>query len=91
MNIAQTFQNEHNIASKFMEHPDFVEGVSAHLIRKPAQTPEWSKTTFDQVSETELDFSFADELRLQLPMTRHTRTTPMPGPHCRGKLKSRLS
>ncbi|TIA28408.1 ClpP/crotonase [Aureobasidium pullulans] len=53
LNIAQTFQNEHNIASKFMEHPDFVEGVSARLIRKPAQTPEWSKTTFDQVSETE--------------------------------------
>mgnify|MGYP001169931946 FL=1 len=47
-----------------MEHPDFVEGVSARLIRKPAQTPEWLKTTFDQVSETEVDSFFADTLRL---------------------------
>ncbi|CAD0030972.1 unnamed protein product [Aureobasidium pullulans] len=66
-NIAQTFQNEHNIASKFMEHPDFVEGVSARLIRKPAQTPQWSKTSFDDVSEAEVNSFFADELKLQLP------------------------
>ncbi|KAH0259020.1 hypothetical protein KCU91_g15466, partial [Aureobasidium melanogenum] len=68
-NIAQTFQNEHNIASKFMEHPDFVEGVSARLIRKPAGKPQWSKTTFDEVSESEVNSFFADELKLELPNT----------------------
>ncbi|KAG9713398.1 hypothetical protein KCU75_g24472, partial [Aureobasidium melanogenum] len=68
-NIAQTFQNEHNIASKFMEHPDFVEGVSARLIRKPAEKPQWSKTTFDEVSESEVNSFFANELKLELPNT----------------------
>jgi len=65
-NIAQTFQNEHNIASKFMEHPDFVEGVSARLIRKPAEKPQWSKTSFDEISESEVNSFFADELTLEL-------------------------
>lgn len=65
-NIAQTFQNEHNIASKFMEHPDFVEGVSARLIRKPAETPKWSTTSFDDVSEEEVESFFTGELKLDL-------------------------
>ncbi|TVY53329.1 3-hydroxyisobutyryl-CoA hydrolase, mitochondrial [Lachnellula cervina] len=40
--IAQTFQREHQIASKFMRHPDFTEGVHALLIRKD-KTPEWAE------------------------------------------------
>jgi 3-hydroxyisobutyryl-CoA hydrolase len=32
--IAETFKREHQIATKFMQHPDFTEGVSALLIRK---------------------------------------------------------
>lgn len=53
-NIAETFKYEHRIASKFMEHPDFVEGVSAKLIEKPARTPNWKPATLDQVSKEDV-------------------------------------
>ncbi|KAJ3498665.1 hypothetical protein NLG97_g952 [Lecanicillium saksenae] len=33
------FEREHQIASKFMQHPDFTEGVTALLFRK--ETPKW--------------------------------------------------
>ena len=36
-NIADTFRKEHLIASRFMEHADFIEGVSSLLINKPKQ------------------------------------------------------
>jgi 3-hydroxyisobutyryl-CoA hydrolase len=39
--IAETFQREHQIASKFMRHPDFTEGVYALLIRKD-NNPKWA-------------------------------------------------
>lgn len=65
-NIAQTFQHEHNIASKFMEHADFVEGVSARLISKPPRTPEWKPATMEQVSEATVDSFFSEPLRLNL-------------------------
>lgn len=57
--ITDTFIREHAIASKFMEHPDFVEGVSALLIRKPKETPKWSAASFDEISEREVDDFFA--------------------------------
>lgn len=47
--IRQAFEREHQIAAHFMEHPDFVEGVSARLIRKPAETPKWQSETVDAV------------------------------------------
>lgn len=37
--IAETFEREHQIASKFMQHHDFSEGVTALLVRKEA--PKW--------------------------------------------------
>jgi 3-hydroxyisobutyryl-CoA hydrolase len=39
--IAETFQREHQIAAKFMRHPDFTEGVHALLIRKDNE-PKWA-------------------------------------------------
>jgi 3-hydroxyisobutyryl-CoA hydrolase len=49
--IAETFQREHRIAERFMAHPDFVEGVSARLIRKPAERPKWQPDQIKDVSE----------------------------------------
>lgn len=51
-----TFKNEHIIASKFMEHPDFVEGVSARLIRR--EDPKWSIASLDEVSDAEVESFF---------------------------------
>ncbi|KAK7215322.1 hypothetical protein V2G26_003325 [Clonostachys chloroleuca] len=45
--IAKTFQNEHEIATKFMKHPDFTEGVTALLVRK--ETPKWSPESLDAI------------------------------------------
>ncbi|KAF1346193.1 ClpP/crotonase-like domain-containing protein [Delphinella strobiligena] len=65
-NIAETFKHEHNIASKFMEHPDFVEGVSARLIHKPAKTPVWDPPTLAEVPDITVDSFFTDPLKLRL-------------------------
>lgn len=47
--IAETFQREHLIASKFMDHPDFTEGVFALLIRKDGK-PKWTPASLEQVT-----------------------------------------
>ncbi|KAB8343149.1 hypothetical protein FH972_022739 [Carpinus fangiana] len=57
-NIAQAFDREHRIASHFMDHPDFTEGVSARLIRKPAETPKWQPVSISDVSEQDADEFF---------------------------------
>jgi len=57
--IKQTFMNEYKIASRFMAHPDFVAGVSARLIHKPPTTPEWTPSSFDNVSDSVIDEFFA--------------------------------
>ncbi|KAF2723617.1 ClpP/crotonase [Polychaeton citri CBS 116435] len=53
--IAETFKREHQIASRFMEHPDFVEGVSSLLIRKPRTEPKWNPSSIAEVSDEDVD------------------------------------
>ena len=48
--IAQTFFREHQLAAKFMRHPDFKEGVSALLIRKDG-TPQWQPKSLEDVGD----------------------------------------
>ncbi|KAJ6184714.1 hypothetical protein N7519_006015 [Penicillium mononematosum] len=56
--ISETFQREHEIAANFMRHPDFVEGVKARLMSKPARKPEWQPATLDEVSDKTVDKFF---------------------------------
>lgn len=67
-NIAETFIREQGIAARFMEGPDFVEGVSALLVDKPKRTPNWSPNSLDQVSDRTVSEFFPpiDSLHLQL-------------------------
>lgn len=51
--IADTFRREHAIASKFMQHPDFNEGVTALLVRK--DKPTWSPETLEAVDKAGSD------------------------------------
>jgi 3-hydroxyisobutyryl-CoA hydrolase len=46
--IAETFQREHQLAGKFMRHPDFTEGVHALLIRKDGK-PRWQPPSLDAI------------------------------------------
>ncbi|TAQ90637.1 hypothetical protein B7494_g1049 [Chlorociboria aeruginascens] len=46
--ISETFQREHQIASKFMRHPDFTEGVHALLIRKDG-APKWQPASLEDI------------------------------------------
>ncbi|KAK3711958.1 3-hydroxyisobutyryl-CoA hydrolase [Vermiconidia calcicola] len=66
--IAETFIREQGIASRFMEHQDFIEGVSALLIDKPRRTPNWSPNSLDEVSDSTVQEFFPpmDQLHLQL-------------------------
>lgn len=58
-NISETFIREHKIASRFMAHPDFVEGVTARLINKPPTKPQWKPATLAEVSQADVDEFFA--------------------------------
>jgi 3-hydroxyisobutyryl-CoA hydrolase len=66
--IAETFQREHHIASTFMEHPDFVSGVTAKLITKPPQQAKWNPPTLNEVSTKDVDkfFDVQGQERLNL-------------------------
>ncbi|KAL9124577.1 MAG: hypothetical protein Q9217_006106 [Psora testacea] len=67
--INETFEREHSLAGKFMQHPDFIEGVSARLIRKPPTTPVWNPPSLEGVSDRDIDEMFKPtpgEQRLQL-------------------------
>lgn len=56
--ISETFQREHEIAAKFMRHPDFVEGVKARLVSKPPRQAEWQPATLKEVSDKTVDNFF---------------------------------
>ncbi|KAL8947999.1 MAG: hypothetical protein Q9222_005781, partial [Ikaeria aurantiellina] len=58
---AETFQREYHIASKFMEHPDFVNGVSARLIHKPATKAVWEPSTLEAVTAEDVEAFFRIE------------------------------
>ncbi|KAH6642298.1 3-hydroxyisobutyryl-CoA hydrolase mitochondrial precursor [Boeremia exigua] len=49
--IAQTFQKEHDIATAFMAHPDFVEGVTAKLIQRKKERPDWKPNTLNEIKK----------------------------------------
>ena len=57
-NIDETFIREHQMATHFMAHPDFTEGVSARLINKPATEPKWQPATLAEVSKQDVDKFF---------------------------------
>jgi 3-hydroxyisobutyryl-CoA hydrolase len=46
--IAETFKREHQMAAKFMRHPDFTEGVHALLIRKDGK-PKWQPASLEDI------------------------------------------
>ncbi|KAK5627448.1 hypothetical protein RRF57_003163 [Xylaria bambusicola] len=81
--IAETFQREHQIAAKFMQHPDFVEGVWARLIseERPRPTPKWQPASLEAVQpEDHIEapfFQVADDLpRLKLLTDRNFEEYP---------------
>ncbi|KAI1072440.1 hypothetical protein LB507_002948 [Fusarium sp. FIESC RH6] len=70
--IAETFKREHQIATKFMQHPDFTEGVSALLIRK--DEPTWNPESLEAVGGTNVakpffDYNNEEELSLFVDRT----------------------
>jgi 3-hydroxyisobutyryl-CoA hydrolase len=53
-NIAETFQKELDIATHFMHHPDFIEGVTARLIERSKERPNWSPNQLEDVTESQV-------------------------------------
>jgi len=56
--IGQAFVNEHAIASNFMAHPDFVEGVTARLM-KPTREPQWKPSQLDELQTSDVNSFFS--------------------------------
>jgi 3-hydroxyisobutyryl-CoA hydrolase len=83
--IKETFQREHQIAAKFMRHPDFIEGVTAQVIRKPAKgepriPPVWQPATLDDIKPEDKIadpfFEISGQKRLSLLSDVDYRTYP---------------
>lgn len=66
--IAQAFQREYTIATKFMAHPDFVEGVTARLIERKKERPNWKPNTLSEVKKKDVDAFFAIGSEPPLPL-----------------------
>ncbi|KAK1986641.1 enoyl-CoA hydratase/isomerase [Colletotrichum cereale] len=77
--IAETFQREHQIATRFMQHPDFTEGVTALLVRK--EDPKWQPATLRDIpremAAADPFFKTSDE-PLQLLNDRDYKEYPYP-------------
>ncbi|OLL22224.1 3-hydroxyisobutyryl-CoA hydrolase, mitochondrial [Neolecta irregularis DAH-3] len=68
--IDQTFSRDLVFAKKFMEHPDFVEGVTARLFSSPPVTPTWTPASFGELRVSHIARFFEqspDDPRLNLP------------------------
>ena len=68
LSITDTFQREAHIAATFMTHPDFVNGVSAKLIHKPASKPVWDPPRIEDVTNEEVDRFVDMSGRERMPM-----------------------
>lgn len=64
--IAEVFQREHAIASRFMEHHDFPEGVIARLVKRSKERPNWQPNTLSEVDPKAIDAFFSDQPQLPL-------------------------
>jgi 3-hydroxyisobutyryl-CoA hydrolase len=66
--IAETFQKELDIATHFMHHPDFIEGVTARLIKRSKERPNWVPNQLEDVTEAQVQEFFqrvrGEKLRL---------------------------
>ena len=68
--IAETFIREHGIASRFMDRPDFAEGVTALLVDKPKRSPNWEPNSLDQVSDQTVNEFFPPIEDLSMTLLR---------------------
>ncbi|KAI1818123.1 enoyl-CoA hydratase/isomerase [Poronia punctata] len=62
--IEETFKREHQIATRFMSHNDFAQGVWARLISKdkPKPTPKWEPASLEDVPpEGDIEAPFFEE------------------------------
>ncbi|KAF2745018.1 ClpP/crotonase [Sporormia fimetaria CBS 119925] len=74
--IAQTFQREYDIAARFMAHPDFVEGVTARLIKRQKGRPNWKPAYLDHVKEAQVQEFFTPRTELPLISTADYKEYP---------------
>lgn len=61
--LSEAFFREHQLAAKFMNHPDFKEGVSALLIRKDGK-PQWKPATVEEVTNTDDFFRIDPQINM---------------------------
>lgn len=69
--VSDTFQREYHIASRLISHPDFVSGVSARLLSKPAKSPEWDPPKLEQISNRDVDKFFKVEGEEKMVLYSH--------------------
>lgn len=63
--INDAFDGELKLASNFMKHHDFVEGVTALLINKPKTEPKWQPADSRQISKADVDNMFTGDAQFR--------------------------
>lgn len=77
--IREAFQREHEIATQFMKHPDFVEGVTAQL-GKEKRTPVWQPASLEDVpADSKISEPFFATKGEPLPFLSSDTYTAYPG------------
>lgn len=85
--IDYAFQREFLIASRFMKHPDFVEGVEAKLVEK--RDPKWDPATLEETTDAMVDEFFTiPEGGWRLPLLKQGADDYTQYPHERFGLPS---
>ncbi|KAF2796042.1 3-hydroxyisobutyryl-CoA hydrolase mitochondrial precursor [Melanomma pulvis-pyrius CBS 109.77] len=74
--IAETFQREYDIAAHFMAHPDFVEGVTARLIERRKERPNWQPRFSSEVTPQDIQPFFTRRSELPLISTGDYKEYP---------------
>ena len=77
-NISTTFKYEHYIASQFMKHPDFVNGITHRLITKEKGRPKWDPSRIEDVTKEQVDAFFPPEGTQQLELFSDVQYTRYP-------------
>ncbi|PYH43823.1 mitochondrial 37S ribosomal protein mS47 [Aspergillus saccharolyticus JOP 1030-1] len=70
--ILETFKREAHIASLFMKHPDFVEGVKTKLIHKTGK-PSWKPAEVNEVTTDMVDrfFTYSEDSEAAFPLEQY--------------------
>jgi 3-hydroxyisobutyryl-CoA hydrolase len=83
LSIAECFQMEYSMVAQFLKTPDFIEGVDAKLISKPARNPKWNpgRENMSILTDNVVDKLFFGWEQSKTPLQLYNRLSYHEYPH----------